>query len=237
MCLPFAAVFAAGLLSPHVCAQYPGGPTPGWHPVKPDGTLGSDPLNIDTNFYAYDSTRLDVLRTSTGSGSPSSAAGKYIPGTSGYYAGLINSTNGGTSITMKVSGASTITYQWVPPLNAAGQPDTVNFPAPPLYILGRINAACSMSGDPALGVTGNGSLGDSWGWNPTAATVPFTLPLPASDGIRRKVLGGAGGSLVAVSLSPSGYVEAHRTGWGARRRGGSPLMSTPIRSRCPPRTR
>lgn len=51
LCLPFAAVFAAGVtLSPHASADYPGGsgypgggsggsyPGAGWHPLKPDGT-------------------------------------------------------------------------------------------------------------------------------------------------------------------------------------------------------
>ena len=67
LCLPFAAIFVAGVtLSPHADAQYPGGgsgsgypggPAPGWHPVKPDGTLGNDVLNTDANFSVYDSTR------------------------------------------------------------------------------------------------------------------------------------------------------------------------------------
>ena len=65
--VPFAAIFVAGVtLSPHADAQYPGGgsrsgypggPAPGWHPVKPDGTLGNDVLNTDANFSVYDSTR------------------------------------------------------------------------------------------------------------------------------------------------------------------------------------
>ena len=200
---------------------YPGGPAPGWHPVKPDGTLGNDVLNTDAKFSVYDSTRLDVLRTGTNrTGSSSSTPGKYTPGTSGYYAGLIKSTNGGTSITMKVSGSSTITYQWVPPNNAAGQPDLTNFPAPPLYILGRIDAACSMSGDPGQGVTGNGSLSDGWGWSVSASMVPFSLPVPASDSIRRKVLPVGMGSPAVFTLPPGGYVAAYRGGTEGEAQGG-----------------
>ena len=88
--VPFAAIFVAGVtLSPHADAQYPGGgsrsgypggPAPGWHPVKPDGTLGNDVLNTDANFSVYDSTRLDVLRTGTNrTGSSSSTPASTPP--------------------------------------------------------------------------------------------------------------------------------------------------------------
>ena len=123
---------------------------------------------------------------------------------------------------MKVSGSSTITYQWVPPNNAAGQPDLTNFPAPPLYILGRIDAACSMSGDPGQGVTGNGSLSDGWGWgwSVSASMVPFSLPVPASDSIRRKVLPVGMGSPAVFTMSPGGYVAAYRGGTEGEAQGG-----------------
>ncbi len=121
---------------------------------------------------------------------------------------------------MKVSGSSTITYQRVPPNNAAGQPDLTNFPAPPLYILGRIDAACSMSGDPGQGVTGNGSLSDGWGWSVSASMVPFSLPVPASDSIRRKVLPVGMGSPAVFTLSPGGYVAAYRGGTEGEAQGG-----------------
>jgi len=67
----------------------------------------------------------------------------------------------GAGTTRNIHGTSTIKYQWVPPLNAAGQPDGVNFPAPPLFVLGSIGLSGSLTGSD--GMSGSGSLADGWG--------------------------------------------------------------------------
>ena len=214
LCLFCTAVLASGIaLCPPGGAQsppgYPGsGPSPGWHPVKPnstpDGTLGSDPLNTPSLFNAYDWSRLDIISSSSINGQP------YGPVTEKYSSGNAQGSVGGVGPHLgdfsdhSISGASTIKFKWVPPKNAAGQPDDANFPAPPLFVLGSILANGQVSG-PA-GMEGSGHLADGWGWS-----AGMTLTGSVTEPTHRKVLSASGsatlGSPVSVSLSPSGDIH------------------------------
>jgi len=212
LCLPFAAVLAAGVtLSPHVAAQYPGGypggPAPGWHPLKPDGTLGNDPLNTSPFFNLYDWTRLDIVSSGVTNGQAwGPTSGKFTSGqTQGSTGGVGPGPSDSTA--RSISGSSTIKFQWVPPLNATGQPDGVNFPAPPLFVLGSITPSGNMYG-PA-GVTGSGGLADGWGWS-----VPLALPCSVVEPAHRKALAAslaASGTPAVITLSPSASITMAAT--------------------------
>jgi len=105
-----------------------------------------------------------------------------------------------------ISGGTTIKYQWVPPLNAAGQPDGANFPAPPLFVLGSLHCGGELSG-PA-GMEGNGHLADGWGWT---LTPPMAMPCAVTEPTHWKVLP-ASGMPATITLSPSGDIHVKVVG-------------------------
>jgi hypothetical protein len=207
LCLPFAAVLAVGVtLSLHASADYPGGgsggsyPGAGWHPPKPDGTppSGNDFLNTSPFFNSYDWTKLDI-------DIPNSPTVKYVTGEAQSSTGGVSGPVG-AGTTRNIHGTSTIKYQWVPPNNAAGQPDWTNFPAPPLFVLGSIHCSGELSGPADM--EGNGHLADGWGWT---LTPPMVMPCAVTEPTHRKVLP-ASGTPATFTLSPSADIHVKVVG-------------------------
>jgi hypothetical protein len=214
---------AAGLtLSTRVFAQYPGGGgyprgggypgSYGWFPLKPDNTIGNDPLNASPLFNLYDWTRLDIVSSGVTNGQPwGPFPVKYTSGQSQGSTGGVGPSSGNSS-SRNISGTSTIKYQWVPPNNAAGQPDWVNFPAPPLFVLGSIIPTGSLTG-PA-GMIGSGSLTDGWGWS-----ISMSMPCVVSELPHRKILP-AVGSPAVFTFSPSATLNVSTPAGGVSQAGG-----------------
>ena len=233
LCLPFAAVFTAGImLSPHASAQYPGG---GGYPGGPIGwVFQKHPSPL---FYPfddlYDWTGLDAggsitYYNRTPDLLPTKGYGVYAvgDGSAPFMVGGNNSFNR-SSVSPGVAGTSTYQWQWVPPNNAAGQPDLTDFPAPPLYVLGRIflRADAISYDDPGdgtgyVGLTGSAKVADGWGYSDSIPQIPGHIPATGGDPIHRHILGPASvaGANIQVTLSPS--ASGSVTGTQSGNRGG-----------------
>jgi len=230
-CLPCAALLAAcAALPPSASAQYQS--AAGWHPVKPNGTVGSDTLGDPYVFYSYDWSPLSLVfggvhgpyRYDTYSGTevytPNTSSGfQYLDGGPSYPPYPGQPTPPDRTLNLTIGGTSTIKYQWVPPNDpVSGLPDFRDFPAPPLFVLGRVDGrakAYSNSGD-LSGVSGRGSFADGFGDPAFSFTgVPGDTGLQTGWGVLSAV-----GSPAQVHLSPGVSVSLLGTGTGSAVGGG-----------------
>lgn len=149
--LPLAVVFVGSIhLSPPVAAQSPG--SAGWSVLlPPDSTKGGPGLATPTDFYNADWTKPVVHFTGTHGpptyppfdstlacppGSDYGIETLDYDGSASPKPRALHLTIQGTSTT----NSSTIKYQWTPPNNpVTSQPDLADFPAPPLFVLGRVD--------------------------------------------------------------------------------------------------
>ncbi|MDQ2687604.1 MAG: hypothetical protein M3Y28_07030, partial [Armatimonadota bacterium] len=200
---------------PNAAAQYPGGGYPGsygWKALPRQGTSGSNPTDFDW-------TGQDVDRTVTkydGTGEDFSFTHLFWDWADNYPIEYTYSGTGGPYGVahghLHISGASTYKWQWTPP-NKAGtsDPDLENFPLPPLFVLGRVQARVSAQPeDPqnTVGLSATGSVTDGFGdgWNPHFTnTFPGAAPATVAEALRRAVLpaGAEGATTVSVGLSPT----------------------------------
>lgn len=205
---------------PPASAQYPGGypgsgPSPGWSAIDPNGNLGSPGLVDVSTFYNFDWTRLYLARNTVTNGiSSDDYSGPYQFSSAGSIS-VGGSPSGCTEATVLINGTSTVKWKWTPPNNPlTGQPDWVNFPAPPLFVLGRITAASTAyngagGSTTPKGVTAYGDVTDGWGWNPSFNSIPGSAPADDAENPRRHVLAAvASGSNFQVTMSPTAYLEA-----------------------------
>lgn len=210
LCLPFAAVFLAGVtLSTSVFAQYPGGGSgsggsggsypgsPGWAALPRPGNAPATPYR----FQDYDWTGMPVTLTVTDylgqvydysyTAAPNIGYGGTYPihdmtgGSS--FTGVGSGSGAAASSHCQVSGAATYKWRWTPPLNAARQPDLVNFPAPPLFVLGRVDGHIStglMDPTNAKYLTASGTLNDGFsdGWGGSVSGYPQYVPAGGGSG-------------------------------------------------------
>jgi len=163
--LPFVAIFVAGVsLSPRVSAQYPGGgfpgsggagsgsggstpgaAAPGWVPQPRTGVTNPHPggdydwtgLTADLKLTSYSGSVFDYPTTPSYGGGGAGAVNRPMETTNSYIGTGGPGGNVDAHAHFTLSGTSTYYWQWVPPNNAAGQPDLTNFPAPPLFVLGK----------------------------------------------------------------------------------------------------
>jgi len=259
--VPFVAVFTAAItLSPHAAAQYPGGypgggsgggypgggsypgsfgwaaqPRPGNTPITPyrfqDYDWTGMPVTATVTDYAgkvYDSS----YTTAPNIGHGGTLAEHDINGTSPF-----NSVGSGSyaaaSMHFTVTGTATYKWRWVPPLNAAGQPDLVNFPAPPLFVLGRVDG--HVWTDPrdltnTLGLTAAGALDSGFGdgWGGKVSSYPQLVPAAGTGPARKVLAAGAGGQdaqLYSVGMSPSVSLDIAGISIGPGSTEGHPIIT------------
>ncbi len=231
LCVFFAATFASGtILSPHASAQQPGGGGSPGGGSSPDGSAAGwvpqpRPGVTDPQSYGdYDWTGLDgsVIRTPfTGSYPPEiyhdyGGSEGFSTGGSYFMEYPFNGT-GGTGNTLaevytQFSGTTTYKWKWVPPNNAAGQPDTANFPAPTLFTLYDMYATLgtqlwSPPYNAGLAASGTVSDGAPDNWTSSVSTVPqvITDVFP-----RQMVLPGSApdsGGVSSVAMALSGNLD------------------------------
>ena len=202
---------------------YPGsGPAPGWAAVP-------TPATANDYYPTYDSTGLTVqLDMTPFPGQPYNPNYEQLyqsPG--GYSSGdpidysVYGPGVGGQGLqheVMQIYGSSTYKWQWTAPGG-----DLTDFPVPPLYVLGRVDAGIqTYNANGTNGLSGTAMLADGWGWSQTTS-LPGDLPTDPSLVPRRHVVAtSADGSLantMNASLSPSllydiSGAQGQATGWG-----------------------
>lgn len=113
----------------------------------------------------------------------------------------------------QTTGTARYKWKWVPPNDASGQPDTANFPVPPLFVLADVTLQAATrvpSGNIPYGLTASGNLADGLpdNWSDTLTAFPQQI---GSAVPRRAVLPTAADpsltSVYTVSLSPSGLLD------------------------------
>lgn len=122
---------------------------------------------------------------------------------------------------LSVSGYSSYQWRWTPPyIPGTSTPDNAHFPAPPLYVLGRIGGSLQFrpQSQSLLGLVGSASIADGWGYSESISTVPDYAPKNAADSEHRKVLGpaSAAGANVEVRLSPSLSTDLSGVSFGGK---------------------
>ena len=231
LCVFFAATFASGtILSPHASAQQPGGGGSPGGGSSPDGSAAGwvpqpRPGVTNPQSYAdYDWTGLDgtVIRTPfVGSYPPEiyhDYGGSEGFSTSGSYFmeypfnGTGSTGNTLAEVNTQFSGTTTYKWKWVPPNNAAGPPDTTNFPAPTLFTLYDMYATLGTRlwnppYNAGLAASGTVSDGPPDSWTSSVSTVPqmITDVFP-----RRMVLPGSApdsGGVSSVAMALSGNLD------------------------------
>jgi hypothetical protein len=221
VCLPISAVLAVGI-SPGAQAQAPPGPL-GWVPlprplvVNPqpgpdyDWTGFQNSLTL-TPFNFVGPPAKQITTTYGGGAEGSTSGGNYMMEYP--YAGTGGSGNTLAEANATINGAATYKWQWTPPNNAAGQPDIVKFPVPPLYTLADVYAMAWTrlpNGTSAVGLAvkmGNLSDGLPDNWTASMQSVPQqigdTLP---HRGVLPTTLDRVKPLTYDVALSPAGSLD------------------------------
>lgn len=191
----------------------------GWVPLPNPNPV---PLPFGTGPTNYDWTGLDVAsHLKWRDRDALDSTGKSYGGFYGYNYLDSSSSGGLIEYTSDVTGTSTFKWKWCPPLDpATGQPDLTNFPAPPLYAVGRVSAYVSgnLTSPPrANGVSGHGSIsyGLAAGDGGSFDGVPGHAPGDSQDELQRAVLGPAvrdgadadGFPVYRIGVSPSLHVS------------------------------
>lgn len=204
----------------------------GWVPLPNPNPV---PLPFGTGPTNYDWTGLDVAsHLKWRDRDALDSTGKSYGGFYGYNYLDSSSSGGLIEYTSDVTGTSTFKWKWCPPLDpGTGQPDLTNFPAPPLYAVGRVSAYVSgnLTSPPrANGVSGHGSIsyGLAAGDGGSFDSVPGRVPGDAQDELQRAVVGPAaldgtdadGFPVYRIGVSPSLHVSLTASVPGAPLNGG-----------------
>ena len=208
LCLPSAAIFAAGIiLSPYADAQYPGGggypggPAPGWSAVPRDGTTGQYPsdfdwmgLDVTRTVDPFPSSNMPPINSVQNHTNGNPSYGGWNSG--GYPIEYTFQGTGGTrssadDASLSITGSMEFHWLWTPGINpATNQSDLSLFPMPPLFVLGK--GFVSMSRMLEYGTTGAGlsiigtdkdGFGGSWSFSSALNDVQPPPGTPPGRGV------------------------------------------------------